>query len=36
VRKVRVGAFGTTDLDEQLRARGVEVIEVADLAGLLT
>jgi nicotinamidase-related amidase len=32
VRKVRVGAFGTTDLDEQLRARGVDALVLAGIS----
>jgi nicotinamidase-related amidase len=32
VRKVRVGAFGTTDLDEQLRARGVDTLVLAGIS----
>jgi nicotinamidase-related amidase len=31
VRKVRVGPFGTTDLDEQLRARGIDTLLLAGL-----
>jgi nicotinamidase-related amidase len=32
VRKKRVGAFGTTDLDEQLRARGVDTHVLAGIS----
>jgi nicotinamidase-related amidase len=32
VRKVRVGSFGTTDLDEQLRARGVDTLVLAGIS----
>ena len=32
VRKVRVGAFSTTDLDEQLRARGVDTLILAGIS----
>jgi nicotinamidase-related amidase len=32
VRKVRVGAFSTTDLDEQLRARGVDTLVLAGIS----
>lgn len=32
VRKTRVGAFGTTDLDEQLRARGVDTLVLAGIS----
>jgi nicotinamidase-related amidase len=32
VRKVRVGAFGTTDLDNQLRARGVDALVLAGIS----
>jgi nicotinamidase-related amidase len=32
VRKKRVGAFGTTDLDEQLRARGVDTLVLAGIS----
>ena len=32
VRKVRVGAFGTTDLDQQLRARGVDTLVLAGIS----
>ena len=32
VRKVRVGPFGTTDLDEQLRARGVDTLVLAGIS----
>jgi nicotinamidase-related amidase len=32
VRKQRVGAFGTTDLDEQLRARGVDTLVLAGIS----
>lgn len=32
VRKVRVGAFSTTDLDEQLRARGVDTVVLAGIS----
>jgi nicotinamidase-related amidase len=32
VRKVRVGAFGTTDLDEQLRERGVDTLVLAGIS----
>ena len=32
VRKTRVGPFGTTDLDEQLRARGVDTLIMAGIA----
>ena len=32
MRKVRVGAFGTTDLDEQLRARGVDTLVLAGIS----
>jgi nicotinamidase-related amidase len=32
VRKVRVGAFGTTDLDAQLRARGVDTLVLAGIS----
>lgn len=32
VRKVRVGAFGTTDLDEQLRSRGVDTLVLAGIS----
>ena len=32
VRKVRVGAFGTTDLDEQLRARGIDTLVLAGIS----
>ncbi len=32
VRKVRVGAFGPTDLDEQLRARGVDTLVLAGIS----
>lgn len=31
VRKVRVGPFGTTDLDEQLKARGIDTLLLAGL-----
>jgi nicotinamidase-related amidase len=31
VRKVRVGPFGTTDLDEQLKARGIDTLILAGL-----
>lgn len=31
VRKVRVGPFGTTDLDEQLRAKGIDTLLLAGL-----
>jgi nicotinamidase-related amidase len=31
VRKVRVGPFGTTDLDEQLQARGIDTLVLAGL-----
>lgn len=31
VRKIRVGAFSTTDLDQQLRARGVSTLVLAGL-----
>jgi len=32
VRKRRVGAFGTTDLDEQLRARGIDTLVLAGIS----
>jgi nicotinamidase-related amidase len=32
VRKTRVGAFSTTDLDEQLRARGVDTLILAGIS----
>jgi nicotinamidase-related amidase len=32
VRKTRVGAFGTTDLDQQLRARGVDTLVLAGIS----
>jgi nicotinamidase-related amidase len=32
VRKIRVGAFSTTDLDEQLRERGIETLILAGLS----
>jgi nicotinamidase-related amidase len=32
VRKTRVGAFGTTDLDAQLRARGVDTLVLAGIS----
>jgi nicotinamidase-related amidase len=32
VRKTRVGAFGTTDLDEQLRAHGVDTLVLAGIS----
>lgn len=32
VRKTRVGAFSTTDLDAQLRARGVTTLELAGIS----
>jgi nicotinamidase-related amidase len=32
VRKVRVGPFGTTDLDEQLRAKGIDTLVLAGLS----
>ncbi|MFT3866373.1 MAG: cysteine hydrolase [Solirubrobacterales bacterium] len=32
VRKTRVGAFGTTDLDQQLRARGVDTLLLAGIS----
>lgn len=32
VRKIRVGAFTTTDLDEQLRGRGVDTVVLAGLS----
>lgn len=32
VRKVRVGAFGTTDLHEQLQARGVDTLVLAGIS----
>ena len=32
VRKVRVGAFSTTDLDSQLRARGVDTLILAGIS----
>jgi nicotinamidase-related amidase len=32
VRKTRVGAFSTTDLDEQLRARGVDTVILAGIS----
>ena len=32
VRKVRVGAFTTTDLDEQLRARGIDTLVLAGIS----
>ena len=32
VRKTRVGPFGTTDLDEQLRARGVDTLLMCGIA----
>lgn len=32
VRKTRVGAFGTTDLDEQLRARGIDTLVLAGIS----
>jgi nicotinamidase-related amidase len=32
VRKTRVGPFGTTDLDEQLRARGVDTLILAGIS----
>lgn len=32
VRKVRVGSFSTTDLDEQLRGRGVDTLVLAGLS----
>ncbi|MDA8043997.1 MAG: cysteine hydrolase [Actinomycetota bacterium] len=31
VRKVRVGPFGSTDLDEQLRAKGIDTVVLAGL-----
>jgi nicotinamidase-related amidase len=32
VRKIRVGAFSTTDLDEQLRGRGIDTLILAGLS----
>ena len=32
VRKVRVGAFGTTDLHEQLQARGIDTLVLAGIS----
>ncbi len=32
VRKVRVGAFSTTDLDEQLRGRGIDTLILAGIS----
>lgn len=32
VRKTRVGAFGTTDLDDQLRARGIDTLLLAGIS----
>ncbi len=32
VRKTRVGAFGTTDLDQQLRARGIDTLILAGIS----
>jgi nicotinamidase-related amidase len=32
VRKTRVGAFGTTDLDQQLRARGIDTLLLAGIS----
>jgi nicotinamidase-related amidase len=32
VRKTRVGPFGTTDLDEQLRARGIDTLLLAGIS----
>jgi nicotinamidase-related amidase len=32
VRKTRVGPFGTTDLDEQLRARGIDTLILAGIS----
>jgi len=32
VRKVRVGPFGSTDLDEQLRARGIDTLLLAGIS----
>ena len=32
VHKSRVGAFGTTDLDQQLRARGVDTLVLAGIS----
>jgi len=32
VRKQRVGAFGTTDLDEQLQARGIDTLVLAGIS----
>jgi nicotinamidase-related amidase len=32
VRKVRVGAFSTTDLDQQLRGRGVDTLVLAGIS----
>jgi nicotinamidase-related amidase len=32
VRKTRVGAFGTTDLDDQLRARGIDTLVLAGIS----
>ena len=32
VRKSRVGAFGTTDLDQQLRARGIDTLILAGIS----
>jgi len=32
VRKTRVGAFGTTDLDERLRARGIDTLVLAGIS----
>ena len=32
MRKVRVGAFSTTDLDEQLRERGIDTIVLAGIS----
>lgn len=32
VRKTRVGAFGTTDLDEQLRARGIDTLVLGGIS----
>jgi nicotinamidase-related amidase len=32
VRKVRVGAFGTTDLHEQLRSRGIDTLLIAGIS----
>jgi nicotinamidase-related amidase len=32
VRKVRVGPFGTTDLDEQLQAKGIDTLVLAGLS----